>query len=83
MLEYKVEGERLSYRWANVVSGFAMPVMVATAGGDSTFHWIRPTESWRAEHARIAEGDSLRVDSNFLVTAKNVGAVSSAPTSRR
>src|SRR5678815_2362182 len=38
-LEYKLQGSRLSYRWANVVPGFAMPVRVTTSPG--RLSWLR------------------------------------------
>src|SRR5262245_47645870 len=44
-LEYKIERDTLSYRWTNVVPGFAMPVR-ATVGARVT-EWLRPTEAWK------------------------------------
>ena len=67
VLEYRVNGTRLSYRWADVVPGFAMPVRV-TIGSESRL--LRPTESWQT--ATMPAGASLTVDRNFYVTAKNV-----------
>jgi aminopeptidase N len=61
VLEYKITGSATSYRWADVVPGFAMPVKVNGA-------LIKPTESWKT----MARADSLVVDPNFLVLAKRV-----------
>jgi aminopeptidase N len=69
-LEYKLEGPRLSYRWANVVPGFAMPVKVTTSPG--TFAWIRPTETWKTTTVRLNRPEDFRVDENFYVVAKDL-----------
>jgi aminopeptidase N len=63
VLEYKVTESATSYRWTNVVPGFAMPVKVNGA-------LIKPTESWKT----MARADSLVVDPNFYVLAKRVEA---------
>ena len=36
VLEYQLEGSRLSYRWSNVVPGFDMPVKATTSPGTLT-----------------------------------------------
>jgi len=71
-LDYKVENETLSYRWANVVPGFDMPVRVQVPGlGTRLLH---PTEAWQTLAAPDPEAAQLVVDESFYVTAKNVGA---------
>jgi aminopeptidase N len=69
-LEYKLQGSRLSYRWTNVVPGFAMPVKVTTAPGELT--WIRPTESWKTTTVDLARPEEFHVDENFYVLAKDL-----------
>ena len=59
VLEYRASNGALSYRWQNVVPGFAMPVR---ANGV----WLKPTEQWKSG----LKGDSLTVDKNFYVEAK-------------
>ena len=66
VLEYKVTGDSVSFRWNNVVSGFVMPVRV-TLDGSGGYSWIKPTEAWQT--ARFA-APALKVDDNFYVTAK-------------
>ncbi len=68
VLEYRLADSTLSYRWTNVVPGFAMPVRVTTS--DSTFTWVRPTETWRVMRVRLSSPAAFRVDENFYVTAK-------------
>ena len=71
-LEYRVEGDTLSYRWADVVTGFAMPVRVVIQGLGE--RWLRPTEAWQGlkvpAGTRTAGAADLQVDENFYVTAR-------------
>jgi aminopeptidase N len=69
-LEYKIERSRLSFRWSNVVPGFAMPVRVTTA--PNVYSWIRPTETWKAVPLRLTRPEDFRVDDNFYVVAKDL-----------
>lgn len=67
VLEYRLQGNTLSYRWANVVAGFDMPLRVDIPGlGTRLLH---PTEAWQTLEAspRAAE---LSVDENFYVTTR-------------
>jgi hypothetical protein len=70
-LEYRSDGKTLSYRWANVVPRFAMPVRVAF-GADSAWVRLRPTAEWKAMPSTLGATDSLRVDPEFYVTASRV-----------
>jgi aminopeptidase N len=66
-LEYKIDDSKLSYRWTNVVKGFAMPVR-ATVGARTG--WIRPTEAWKTYPSAVVATDSLKVDPSFYVMVK-------------
>lgn len=70
VLEYKLEGARLSYRWNNAVRGFAMPVKVTTSPG--IFSWIRPTANWKTTTVRLGRPEDFRVDESFYVAAKDL-----------
>jgi len=70
--EYKVEGTQLSYRWANVVPGFDMPLRVNVPGMGTRV--LRPTETWQTLAVTSPQAAELVVDENFYVTARNVGA---------
>ncbi len=52
VFEYRLEGSRLSYRWADVVKGFDMPMGVVVTG-DSTVR-LRPTETWQTTNLPLA-----------------------------
>jgi aminopeptidase N len=68
VFEYRVAGGRLSYRWANVVAGFDMPLRVQIPGlGTRMLH---PTEAWQSLDGSSARAAELTVDENFYVTAR-------------
>jgi len=69
-LEYKLLGSKLTYRWSNVVPGFAVPVKVTTSPGKVT--WIRPTESWKSTKVQLNRPEDFHVDENFYVVAKDL-----------
>jgi aminopeptidase N len=69
VFEYRVDGATLSYRWANVVDGFDMPVRISLFGG--TYTRIKPSTSWQSIGLLAAEAE-VRVDENFYVDVKNV-----------
>jgi aminopeptidase N len=65
VFEYRLDGTTLSYRWTDVVPGFAMPIRVASGPG----RWVRlsPTEAWQTTTLPLAHPDEFRVDENFFV----------------
>ena len=65
-LEYKMKGDNLSYRWANTLPGFAMPVKLESSGD-----WLLPATEWKSvtmTTGMIKTG--LVIDKNFYVTVK-------------
>jgi aminopeptidase N len=72
VLEYRIQGNRLSYRWADVVPGFDMPVRVTLAPGE--YGQIAPTTEWQTANVRGVTAANFRVDENFYVTARNADA---------
>ncbi len=72
VLEYRITGKTLSYRWADVVPGFAMPVAVTL--GDSTYGIIHPTEKWKTKKIALTDPAAFKVDRNYYVTARNAAA---------
>jgi hypothetical protein len=63
--EYRLEGSRLSYRWADVVPGFVMPVRVQVSP-DSTVR-LTPTEAWQTAVLPLRHPEDFAVDPNFYV----------------
>jgi Peptidase family M1 domain len=75
-LEYRAESGGISYRWADVVPGFDMPVRASVGGGAP--QWLRPTESWQAVAVPSGAPATLRVDENFYVLARDLAAPAKA-----
>jgi len=71
-LEYRIANGTISFRWTNVVPGFAMPVKVMIAPGGYT--WIHPTESWDTADYQLAAPADFKVDENFYVKSANAGS---------
>src|SRR3954470_19241659 len=70
-LEYRMESGTLSYRWADVVPGFAMRVRVVIPGRGE--RWLRPTEAWQRLQVPAGAGTAaadLQVDENFYVVSR-------------
>jgi hypothetical protein len=80
-LEYKLVGSKLSYRWTNVVPGFAMPIKVTTS--PNRLAWIRPTERWKTTPIHLARPEEFHVDENFYVVAKDLLRPASDSTTAR
>ena len=70
VLEYRLEGTTLSYRWTNVVSGFDMPIRVTIA--DSSYRVIRPTEEWQTATVTLSNPGDFKVDRNYYVVARSL-----------
>jgi aminopeptidase N len=75
-LEYRIEGSRLSYRWANVVPGFAMQVGVTLDEGGYTV--IHPTEDWKTAVLNLSDPSEFSVDPDYYVDARERAAAGSA-----
>jgi aminopeptidase N len=72
VLEYSLDaGGSVSYRWGDVVPGFAMPVRVTT---DGPAEWIRPTGSWQTLSTLLDGAPGFRVDPDFYVERREVPA---------
>ncbi|MGG9972220.1 M1 family metallopeptidase [Ferruginibacter sp. SUN002] len=68
ILEYKIDGYKLQYRWTNCVKGFNMPLKI----NFKTSQWIKPTETWKTLKS-YPEGDpNFAVDKNFYINTKKV-----------
>ena len=70
MFEYRIRGSRLSYRWANVVPGFDMPIEVTLR--DTGYDVLQPTTSWQTARLRLARPADFRVDPDYYVEARSV-----------
>ncbi|MBL0182981.1 MAG: M1 family metallopeptidase [Chitinophagaceae bacterium] len=66
VLEYKVEGNKLSYRYTNCIKGFNLPLKVKF----KTEQWIKPTEEWKTLNLYPEGDNSFTVDPNFYIITK-------------
>ena len=71
VLEYRLEGSSLHYRWADAVPGFDMAVRADLGGGD--FTWIHPTGTWQSASATLQDPAAFRVDPDFYVKTRPSG----------
>jgi aminopeptidase N len=69
VLEYRLEGSTLSYRWTDVVPGFAMPVRVSVPG--SGWVTLRPTAEWQRFAQPVSDAPQVKVDENYYVVLKS------------
>jgi hypothetical protein len=70
--EYRLDGTTLSYRWADVVPRFHMPLRVALDG--RTYSTLLPTEAWQTAPSPVSDASVVRVDENFYVITRNLTA---------
>jgi aminopeptidase N len=80
VLEYRVTGDSLAYRWSDVIPGFDMPVDLVLPGGRALR--IRPTEQWQVMRSPLVAGAALEVAPPFYVNVKGVTDSSSSGTGR-
>jgi aminopeptidase N len=64
VLEYKIDGDKISYKWNNCIAGFDMPVRL----NDNS--WLQPTEAWKEMAVTNDTKDGLNVDKNFYIVVK-------------
>lgn len=67
VLEYKIEGDKLSYHWSNCVKGFAMPVRL-----NKSDEWLYPTTEWKSIDATAEMKENFQVDKNFYILVKKL-----------
>ncbi|MFI5134147.1 MAG: M1 family peptidase, partial [Chitinophagales bacterium] len=67
VLEYKINGDKLSYHWANCIDGFNMPVKLAKSD-----EWLSPTTEWKSTTVTADLQNDFGVDKNFYISVKKV-----------
>jgi aminopeptidase N len=69
VLEYKLKGNTLEYRWTNCLDNFHMPVKVQVSGKTK---WIKPVATtWKKTNVS-SKAAEVTVDPNFYVNSKRV-----------
>jgi len=76
VFEYRRNGDTLAYRWGDVVPGFDMPLRILVgSGAEALGTLIHPRTEWQSMRF---QGDSITVDPNFYVIARDVTAGAAA-----
>ena len=70
VFEYKIADSTLTYRWADVVPRFDMPIRVTLSDGSYTL--IHPAAGLQQVAVRLASPDAFHVDPNFYVYTSRV-----------
>jgi aminopeptidase N len=70
VFEYRLAGARLTYRWADVVPGFDMPVQVRVSP-DRTIR-LAATEAWQTATLPLEHPEDFAVDENFYVIPRRL-----------
>ncbi|SEH55101.1 M1 family metallopeptidase [Epilithonimonas hominis] len=63
-LEYKQNGNQLTYKWTNVVPNLKLPIRLADG------QELKPTEEWQT--ATLKSSDELKVDPNYYIFTKKI-----------
>ena len=69
VLEYAIDKQNITYRWANCVKGFNMPVKIA---GEGKTQWLNPSEDWKTGKLGPEFTNGIAVDPNIYVTSKKL-----------
>ncbi|TMI61986.1 MAG: M1 family metallopeptidase [Bacteroidetes bacterium] len=69
VLEWKITGDKISYRWTNCVKGFNMPVRMADGGST----WLYPATEWKSvTGTKDFLDNNMKADRNFFITTKKL-----------
>ncbi len=69
VFEYKIEADNaITYRYTNVIEGFAMPIRLLADGKEL---WLEPTTEWQTEKVKHGAA-AFTVDPNFYVKVKEL-----------
>jgi aminopeptidase N len=73
VLQYKIEGNKVSYRYDSCVTGFNLPLKISFGNTDKSEQWIKPTADWQIlTLADWYDKNTFVVNPNFYVKAKKV-----------
>ena len=68
VLEYKIEGKTIEYRYTNIIENFDMPVIMLIDGKEE---WIFPKADWQKKSFEIKLQD-VKLKRDFLVNEKRL-----------
>jgi aminopeptidase N len=73
VLQYKIEGSNVSFKYDSCVAGFNLPVKVFFGKADKIEQWIKPSEKWQTiKLADWYDGQTFVINPNFYIKARKV-----------
>jgi aminopeptidase N len=73
VLQYKIEGNKISFRYDSVVTGFNLPLKVSFGAADKSEEWIKPTATWQTlSLAEWYDKKTFVVNPNFYVKVRKL-----------
>ena len=70
VLEYKIDGNEIAYRWIDCIKGFNLPLKVFTG----KLIWLQPTTTWQTQKMNEGfTGKDFTIDRNFYIGSKRDG----------
>ena len=73
VLEYKIEGNIISYRWDSIVKGFDLPIKVSFGKPGRSEQWLKPTGEWqKTTLGNWYDKKTFVPDENFYTRAKKI-----------
>jgi aminopeptidase N len=73
VLQYKIEGNKISFRYDSAVAGFNLPLKISFGKEDKTEQWIKPTTTWQTlSLADWYDKKTFIVNPNFYVKARKL-----------
>lgn len=72
LLQYKIEGKKIAYRWTDNVNNLVLPLKISLDTAGNVQQWITPTAKWKKlKTGKQYDGRTFTVDKNFYVFTKN------------
>ena len=71
LLQYKIEGKKIAYRWTDNVDNLVLPLKISLDTAGNFQQWITPTAKWKnLKTGKLYDGKTFTVDKNFYVFSK-------------
>lgn len=72
LLQYKIEGKKIAYRWTDNVNNLVLPIKISLDTTGNIQQWITPSANWKKlKTGKRYDGKTFAVDKNFYVFTKN------------
>ena len=68
VLDYKIDGKKISYRYTDVVKGFKMPLKAKVGNKEIR---LQPTENWQTEIIK-ADLATFKIDRNYYINIRKL-----------